>query len=172
LNRQLADRDRPPAGTKVGARQAPERECEAIDDEGGNRDSKELSILYIDDDIASRNVMEMLLTIGMGYSDLTIFDDSANFVERLRDLSSAPDVVFVDIQLEPYDGYKILTMLRADPQCRETKVVAMTASVMADDVKHLRNAGFDGLIGKPIPGTMFPELMERILAGEPIWYVP
>lgn len=116
--------------------------------------------------------MEVLFTKGMGHFDLTIFDDSADFVERLRDLSSVPDVVFVDIQVKPHDGYKILTMLRANSRFREAKVIAMTASVMADDVKQLRQAGFDGLIGKPIPGTMFPELMEQILAGEAVWYVP
>jgi CheY-like chemotaxis protein len=135
-------------------------------------DDKELGILYIEDDTSSRNVMEMLLRLGMGCSELTIFEDSSDFAERMRGLPYVPDIVFLDIQIQPHDGYQILKMLRADPQYRDAKVIAMTASVMSDDVSQLREAGFDGLIGKPIPGTMFPKLMEQILVGKPVWYVP
>ena len=135
-------------------------------------DSKEQGILYVEDDTSSRNVMEMLLRLGMGYSKLTIFEDSSDFVERIHRLSYVPDIVFLDIRIGPHDGYQILKMLRADPKYRNAKVIAMTASVMSHDISQLRDAGFDGLIGKPIPGTIFPKLMEKILDGESVWYVP
>ena len=42
---------------------------------------------------------------------------------------------------------------------------------LASEVKQLQDAGFDGLIGKPVMKRVFPELLQRILDGEPVWYV-
>ena len=43
---------------------------------------------------------------------------------------------------------------------------------MPSDVALLQQAGFDGLIGKPLVHKIFPELLHKILAGGPIWYIP
>jgi hypothetical protein len=43
---------------------------------------------------------------------------------------------------------------------------------MSHDIEQLREAGFSGLIGKPILKEIFPELVEKLLAGESVWYVP
>ena len=51
-------------------------------------------------------------------------------------------------------------------------IVAMTANVMSYDIEQLQQAGFDGLIGKPVVRRIFPQLVERLLAGESVWYVP
>jgi hypothetical protein len=40
------------------------------------------------------------------------------------------------------------------------------------DVARLQEAGFDGLIGKPLAHKVFPRLLEQIMNGEAIWYIP
>lgn len=129
------------------------------------------SFLYVEDDDLSRQVMLLQLQTVLGYQDVTIFEDSANFMERVRQLPSVPDVIFLDIQMRPLDGYEMLRLLRQDAAYRDTTVIALTANVMATDVEQLQAAGFSGLIGKPIPKRMFPDLLKRILDGESIWYV-
>ena len=128
--------------------------------------------LYIEDDPLSREVLEMILTRIMKYSRIDYFDNSENYPEKFHGLSQVPDVVFLDIQIRPHDGYEILKWLRDEPGFQSTKVIALTASVMVQDVARLQEAGFDGLIGKPLAHKVFPRLLEQILGGEAIWYIP
>lgn len=130
-----------------------------------------LSFLYVEDDAYSRQVVNMLITRVLGYTDVTIFEDSQSFMTRLRELPRKPDVIFVDIQMTPHDGYAVLQMLRDDENYKSATIIAMTANVMATDIAKLRETGFDGLIGKPIDRKLFPELVTKILNGEPVWFV-
>ena len=79
------------------------------------------------------------------------------------------DMILLDLQLPLEDGYTVLRQIREQPRLAETRVVAMTANVMADDVERARAAGFDGFIGKPIDLRRFPAQIARILGGELVW---
>lgn len=129
------------------------------------------SFLYVEDDAFSRDIMRVLFHNVLGYPQITIFEQSADFMTRVRALPSVPDVVFLDIQMKPYNGYDMLNMLRSDANYSQCKVIAMTASVMATDVQALKAAGFDGLIGKPIIRQTFPDLVKQILTGQAVWFV-
>jgi CheY-like chemotaxis protein len=128
--------------------------------------------LYVEDDKRSRVVMKILLRDVMGYSELFLFEDSTDFLERVKALPYVPDVIFLDVQMGPHDGHEMLHMLRNEPAYQDVAIIAMTANVMSHDIEQLREAGFSGLIGKPILKEIFPELVEKLLAGESVWYVP
>jgi CheY-like chemotaxis protein len=128
--------------------------------------------LYVEDDMLSRKVMEMMIKLLMGYQKLTIFESSANFMDRVQTLAEPPDVILLDVQIGPHDGYEMLDMLRQNREFENATIIAMTANVMSHDVEALKRAGFDGLIGKPVMKEVVPELLTRILAGEQVWYVP
>lgn len=130
------------------------------------------TLLYVEDDPMSRVVMTVLIKRVIGYSEFTIFENSTNFMERVKALPKTPDVIFLDVQVRPYDGYEMLKMLRQDPIYKDTKIIAMTANVMVHDVDELRRTGFTGLIGKPIMKDNFPELLKRILEGQSVWFIP
>jgi CheY-like chemotaxis protein len=127
-------------------------------------------LLYVDDDALSREVMHVLAAKVIG-ADITLLDDNTNFMDKVRELPAVPDVIFLDIQMRPHDGYEMLKMLRSDSTYKEATIIAMTASVMATDVQALRAAGFNGLIGKPIMRQVFPGLLKQILTGESVWFV-
>ena len=129
------------------------------------------SFLYVEDDSGSRHLIKILMGTVLGYTQLTIFEDSSNFLDRVRALPTVPDVIFMDIHVAPLDGYALLEMLRSEPGYKDVPVVAMTAGVMAADVSKLKSAGFNGLIGKPLRKKAFPEQLDKILAGQPIWEV-
>jgi CheY-like chemotaxis protein len=130
------------------------------------------SFLYVDDDAFSRQIMQTILGRVMGFTHLTLFEDSANFMERLKTLPKIPDIIFLDIQLSPIDGYEVLKLIREEPVFDQSKVIALTASIMPSDVSHLQQVGFDGLIGKPLVHKVFPDLVYKLLAGEQLWYIP
>lgn len=127
--------------------------------------------VYVDDDATSREVMELLLTHRMGMSNCQLFDDSATFAAALEAFTEAPDVIFVDIHMYPYNGFDMLWMLREMDIFAESMIVAVTASVMNEEIDQLRKAGFDGAIGKPIDPDDFPILVERILNREAVWHI-
>jgi len=126
--------------------------------------------LYVEDDAPSRTVMQFLIGRILG-AHVEVFEDTTNFVERLRSLPGIPRVIFLDTQIAPLNGYQVLTLLRGLHEYESTPIIAMTASVTRLDVEQIRDAGFDGLIGKPIKSQVFLDLLKRIMAGESVWYV-
>ncbi len=134
--------------------------------------TKEPIFLYVEDDLVSRQIISVLITRVLGFKNLTMFENTRDFKSKISALNPVPDVIFLDIQIQPHDGYATLDMLRNDPQYTDSTIIAMTANVMSYHVEKLKEAGFDGLIGKPIVTSIFPDLVKRIQTGEPVWYVP
>jgi two-component system cell cycle response regulator DivK len=128
------------------------------------------TFLYIEDDPLSREVMAMLLQ-GLGYSQLTMFEDSVNYMARIEALPAVPDVIFLDIHMQPHNGFEMLNTLRQHPTYAARIIIAITASVMNEEVAQLRQAGFNGAIGKPLDFENFAQLMERVLKGEAVWHI-
>src|SRR5271165_529803 len=116
-------------------------------------------VLYLDDDAMSRRILSLLLMRKLGYTDVTVFEDSDGFEEKMKTLPYQPEVIFLDIHMQPYDGFHVLKTLRANNLFPQAKIVALTASVMNEEVEILRQAGFDAVIGKPINIDIFPTLL-------------
>jgi two-component system, cell cycle response regulator DivK len=131
---------------------------------------EDLVFLYVEDDLASRMVVQMLMPI-LGYPKLTILEDSTDFIACIEQLQDKPDVFLLDIQVKPIDGFGMLKLLRTHPNFQDTIVIALTASVMNEEIKLLRMAGFNSVISKPIDQRRFPELLNQILNGEEVWTV-
>jgi CheY-like chemotaxis protein len=132
---------------------------------------EQYTYLYVEDDPMSREALKLLLTRVIGVERLYIFEDSTDFMTRLKALPHTPDLIMLDIHMQPYDGFDMLTMLRQDPLFEKTCVIALTASVMNEEVKLLKERGFDGGIGKPIEVSSFRTLIERIFEGEQVWHI-
>ena len=128
-------------------------------------------LLCVEDDSSNRLVMKLLVEKTLKVRHYAIFEDSADFIPRVRNLPVRPDIVLLDIHVSPFNGFQMLQMIRGDSVYFDTKVVALTASVMSEEVERLRKSGFDGAIGKPITLSTFPIVIERIMKGENIWQV-
>jgi CheY-like chemotaxis protein len=127
--------------------------------------------LYVDDDKPSREIMERLIRDVLRVERCFIFEDSADFVERLYSLPIQPDVILLDIHMSPDNGFRLLEILRGLPEYQTAKIVALTASVMNEEVEQLQTAGFDGAISKPLNIRVFPTLLQQIIEGETVWYI-
>lgn len=125
---------------------------------------------YFEDDPLSCKIMEVLVTRSLGYP-VFIFNDSYDVIEKLDAMPVEPDLIFLDIHLAPINGFEILRILRSHPIYCKATIVALTASVMNEEVDMLKDAGFDGGVAKPIDQLTFPDLVYRLLAGEEIWSI-
>ena len=74
-----------------------------------------------------------------------------------------PALVLMDIQLPGISGVEAFRELRADPATHAIPVVAVTASVMAQERQKVMAAGFDGFQGKPISVRELLETVRSIL---------
>jgi CheY-like chemotaxis protein len=126
-------------------------------------------LLCVEDDFSNRLVMKLLVEKTLNVKHYAIFEDSADFLSRVRNLPKRPDIILLDIHVSPLNGFQMLQEIRGDSVYFTTKVVALTASVMNEEVERLRKSGFDGAIGKPISLSTFPIAIERIMNGESIW---
>jgi CheY-like chemotaxis protein len=132
---------------------------------------KDLTYLCVEDDEMNRVAIRAIFNRVMGIQRLVVFDDSTDFMSRLKSLEERPTVFLLDVHVSPHNGFDMLKMLREDPDYQKAKVIAFTASVMNEEVELLRESGFDSAIGKPINVSVFPSLIERIVQGEAIWYI-
>jgi two-component system cell cycle response regulator DivK len=80
-----------------------------------------------------------------------------------------PDLILLDLQIPHEDGYTVLRKIREHPLLQGTRVVAVTANIMPQDVERTRLAGFDGFIGKPVDRKRLADQLTRVLQGDSIW---
>ena len=132
---------------------------------------KQPAVLYVEDDPQSRKLMKMLLKGRMQLPEVTILENSEDFLERVKALSQKPDIIFLDIHVKPHNGFEMLKMLRQTDAMNGVPVVALTASVMNEEVQQLRSSGFNGCLAKPVDLSTFPDTLSRILNGEKIWRI-
>jgi two-component system cell cycle response regulator DivK len=67
-----------------------------------------------------------------------------------------PDLILMDISLPGIDGVEATRQLKEEPSTATIPIVALTASVLQADRARFDEAGFAGLIPKPIDVMTFP----------------
>jgi CheY-like chemotaxis protein len=77
----------------------------------------------------------------------------------MRAVQRPPDVILLDILLPGCDGLEILETLRSEPETARVPVLACTALGQRDSGPLLVQAGFDGMVPKPIDW----HVLERML---------
>ena len=123
--------------------------------------------IIIDDNSKNLSILARLLrTEGITSIQLTHSSGLEAALEQAENLA----VVFLDLELPGDDGFTLLTRLKSDPRTQSVPVIAYTVHVSEINVAHRH--GFDGFIGKPLDSEKFPEQLERILRGDPVWETP
>jgi CheY-like chemotaxis protein len=120
------------------------------------------SVLIIEDDDTSMDLMIFLLN-SMGLLAIPALNGPAGLAIAK---SQSPALILCDIQMPHLDGMAIIRHLKSDPDLCQIPVVAVTAMAMEGDEQRLRQAGFDGYLGKPIDiraltDTLLPHLNKR-----------
>jgi Cu+-exporting ATPase len=138
-------------GPEAGA-EADRFDCEAV------RFAK-ARILIVDDIDFNRDLIRL-------FYDTCGFDllDAANGREAL-DLARkfSPDLILLDMRMPVMDGYHAAELLKQDPELRHIPVVAVTASVMEDDMARL-GSNCDGYLRKPLGRADLIRCTMRFLA--------
>ena len=117
------------------------------------------TILIVEDHEKNMKLVRDILQ-HQGHSTLeaTTGEDGVRLASERR-----PDLVLMDIQLPGIDGIEALRQIRTDAALDAVPVVAISASVMPDDQRHIVASGFDAFLSKPISLKPFVSTIERFL---------
>lgn len=112
-------------------------------------------VLVIED---NEDVREMIVAlIGEWGHRVQTATEGLEGMEKL--LSAPPDCALVDIDLPGLDGYEIARRVRASPDCRAVRLIALSGYGRTKDRRASLEAGFDTHLVKPID----PEELSRLI---------
>jgi two-component system cell cycle response regulator DivK len=132
-----------------------------------NIDLKDSTIIVVEDD--PNSYMATLDLLKMEGATSVHCCSSGQSAIILAETLPKVDLFLVDIYMPGETGYDIIKRIRTHPRLAQSKVVALTASVMYDDIRRVKEAGFDSFIGKPVRPARFANQVRQILAGQTLW---
>jgi CheY-like chemotaxis protein len=116
-----------------------------------------LKILLVEDNAVNQMLaLGMLQKLGLN-ADLAT--DGAEALERVRE--SNYDLILMDMQMPRMDGLTATRAIRAMPELRQPRIVALTANAMESDRDACLAAGMDDFLSKPFKAA---ELQEKLVA--------
>jgi len=112
-------------------------------------------ILVIEDNDDMRQMLRMTLAV----AGREVFEAQDGMSGIARAAQARPDVVLVDVGLPDIDGYEVARRLRAQPDGRDVRLIALTGYGQEEDRRRASEAGFDAHLTKPVA----PEVLEQAL---------
>ena len=102
-------------------------------------------VLVIEDTMDNRQIIRDLL-VNSGYEVIEA-EDGVTGVARAAEVK--PDLILMDIQLPGIDGYEATRRIKANPEIRQTPIIAVTSYALSGDEAKTKAAGCDGYVAKP-----------------------
>jgi two-component system cell cycle response regulator DivK len=124
------------------------------------------TVLVVEDNIGNFILIARMLT---NYGVQCEWKTSGFEVVEFAATLSSLDLVLMDIRLPYEDGYGAMRKIRKSGKFESIPIVAVTANSGLEQMNSAQMAGFDGFIGKPLNPDRFPDQINRILAGKPVW---
>ena len=129
-------------------------------------ESKEITVLVVEDNVSNFVLIARML----GYLGIHCeWKTSGYEVVEYADALPKINLILMDIRLPYEDGYGALKKIRTSPRLKQIPVVAVTAEASQEQIVKARQAGFDGFLGKPLDPDRFPDQIQKILTGNPVW---
>jgi CheY-like chemotaxis protein len=132
-----------------------EAEAATTDTKTEARPPRRKRVLIIEDNADVGDSLAALVGI-LGH-DASVLRDGR---DALRVAPAAPpDVVLLDIGLPGMDGFEVARRLRSFPELVATRLVACTGYGREDDVRKIREAGFERHFMKPVGAAQLETLL-------------
>jgi two-component system CheB/CheR fusion protein len=113
------------------------------------------NILVVDDNVDAAQSLTLLL--GVSGHNMRTAHDGSQALELAKE--DPPDLILLDIGLPGMNGYEVARRVRALPELKSTRLVAMTGYGQQSDKAAAAEAGFDAYLVKPVE---YSELVETI----------
>jgi signal transduction histidine kinase/CheY-like chemotaxis protein len=118
------------------------------------------SVLYVEDNPSNLVLMRNLLGT---MQSVRLIEATNGALGLAMAKDQHPDLILLDIDLPDIDGMTLLKQLKDLPEFATTPILALSANVMARDVKRGKEAGFFEYVTKPIDVNRFFEILDTAL---------
>lgn len=124
-------------------------------------------VLVVEDQATSRQVLQqMLLEGGMQVSGVENGQQALHLLREAEASLHPFDVALVDIHMPVLDGISMARVLRQDSRYEHLKLILMSASASADDVRQAQKIGFQGFLSKPVRKAELRQLVAHVCSGQ------
>ena len=122
----------------------------------------EASVLIVDDVDYNRYLLKEFLK----NSKITVHEASngKQAVEFAR--TNQPDLILMDIRMPVMDGFEATKILKSDDKTSSIKIIALTASILEEEIKRIKISGFDHFLRKPIKYAELTEALAKHISHE------
>ena len=124
-----------------------------------------MKVLVVDDELPIVEAVAYNLR-KEGYEALTAFDAEQGLkIARTQ----RPDLIILDVMMPGPDGFRVLEILKSDPETAGMPVIMLTARGTYDDIRHGWQTGNDNYLTKPFNPLDLRTVVRRTLdaAGSP-----
>jgi two-component system, OmpR family, response regulator VicR len=118
-------------------------------------------ILIVDDERALVEIMAQTLRED-GYQVSIAFD---GYEVGLQMATLRPDLLLLDLIMPGLDGFSICQRVKANPEGRPTKIIAMTGFVQEGNLAKAIECGADLCLAKPFQLQTLKEMVAKLLGG-------
>ena len=126
----------------------------------------EITVLVVEDNVSNFvRIARMLGFLGIHCEWKTSDYEVVEFADTLPRL----DLILVNIRLPYADGFDALKKIRQAPHLKDIPIVAITAEASQAQMAKAKLSGFNGFLAKPLDPDLFPDQIQRILSGKPVW---
>ena len=125
----------------------------------GDRNSKDLKVLLVEDFEDTRHFMRLELE----EQGFIVFEAENGRVAVETAIREIPDVILMDLTLPLMDGFEATKLIRQNESLKYVPVIAVTAH-QEDDFRSVAKAsGFDAYVTKPIDVNWLKELIAGLI---------
>ena len=122
-------------------------------------------VLIVDDKAENRSLLvDMLEPLGFKTTEAK---DGSEALDKAK--AFGPDIVLMDLVMPVMDGFEAARQFRAIPEYKNTKIIALSASVFEHSKLESREAGCHDFIPKPIDADVFLQSLQKNLQIEWIY---
>lgn len=125
----------------------------------GDKDSRDLKVLLVEDFEDTRLVMRLQLE-DKGF---IVFEAENGQVAVERAIREKPDVILMDLTLPLMDGFAATKLIRQNEELKNVPVIAVTAHQEDDFRSDAKASGFDAYVTKPIDVNWLKDLISGLL---------
>jgi CheY-like chemotaxis protein len=121
-------------------------------------------IALADDDVDDREIFaDVCADIDAGL-ELMLFKNGKMLLDFLETPNtSAPAIVFLDINMPIKDGFECLNEIRSNTKFNELCIIVYSTSISTSDVTRAKKLGADGFLQKPCSYSKLKLAVQKIL---------
>ena len=125
----------------------------------GDRDSKDLKVLLVEDVEDTRLFMRLQLE---EHGFIVMEAENGQAAVELA-TKEAPEVILMDLSLPIMDGFAATKLIRQNESLKDVLIIAVTAHQETDFRSDAKDSGFDAYVTKPIDINWLKGLIDGLL---------